>query len=57
MVKDSSFWGVLGIIILILGFLGTLVIAIKGSAYAYFLPFTGLAVIIGILLMAWAFKN
>jgi len=55
--KNRTFFGVLGVIILIFGAIGTIVIAIKGEQYFYVLPITGIAVIMGVLLIAWTFTN
>ncbi len=55
--KNRTFFGVLGVIILIFGAIGTIAIAIKGEQYFYVLPITGIAVIMGVLLIAWTFTN
>jgi len=45
------------VIILIFGIIGTITVTIKGEAFFYGLPITGLAVITGILLIAFAVNN
>ena len=55
--KNKTFWGVLGVLISIFGVLGTLFIGASGGQYLYGLPITALAVIIGVLLVAWTISN
>jgi len=55
--KDKTFWGVLGVILLIGGITATIPLALKGEQYLIGIPITALAVITGILLIAWAFSN
>lgn len=53
--KHRTFWGVLGVIIFVFGFLWTLFIALQGGKYLYWLVLTGGGIIAGILLIAWVF--
>ena len=55
--RDKTFLGVLGVIILVFGFIGTIVIGVRGEEFFYGLPITAVAVIIGILLIAWAYTE
>ncbi len=55
--KDKTTWGVIGVILLIGGVTGTIPLAIRGQKYLYGLPITGIAVIVGIILIAWAFSD
>ena len=55
--KNKTFWGVLGTILLIFGAIGTISLAVKGQEYLYGLFVTGAFVIVGVLLIAWAFAD
>lgn len=55
--KHRTFWGVVGIILIVLGAIYTIPLAIKGGIYSYGLFITGAAVVSGILLIAWTFGD
>lgn len=55
--KSNLVTGVIGVIILIFGIIGTLAIAVNGEQYIYGLILTGLAVIIGVILIAIAMSD
>jgi len=54
--KSKSIWGVLGLILTILGITGTIPILLNKD-YLPGLPITATSVIIGIILMAWTFGD
>ena len=54
--KNKTIWGVIGIILTIFGITGTIPILLSRE-YLISLPITGLSVIVGIILMAWAFSD
>ncbi len=54
--KNKTVWGVLGMLLTLFGIIGTIPILLSGE-YLIGLPITGIAVIIGIILMAWAFSD
>ena len=54
--KNKTIWGVIGIILTIFGITGTIPILLN-KEYLIGLPITGLSVIVGIILMAWAFSD
>ena len=51
--KNTTFWGTVGTMLLIIGGLSTLSLA-AANASIYWFILTGLLVIIGVLLIAWA---
>ncbi len=54
--KNKTVWGVIGVLLTLFGVIGTIPILLnKESLIA--LPLTALAVIAGIILMAWAFSD
>ena len=53
--KDKSFWGVLGAILLVMGFIGSIGAFVREEEYIWMI-LTGSLVIVGILLIAWALK-
>ena len=53
--RNKTFLVALGSIFTIFGCFGSLFLVIKGGVYSYFLPATGLMVIIGVLVIAWCF--
>ncbi len=55
--KDKTVWGVVGVILTIIGITGTIPLSLKGEPYTYGIPITGLMVIGGIILIAWAFSD
>ena len=54
--KNKTVWGVIGVILTLFGIIGTIPILLNRE-YLISLPITGLSVIIGIILMAWAFSD
>ena len=54
--KNKTVWGVIGVILTLFGITGTIPILLNRE-YLIGLPITGLSVIIGIILMAWAFSD
>jgi len=54
--KNKTIWGVIGVILTLFGITFTIPILLNRE-YLIGLPITGLSVIIGIILMAWAFSN
>ena len=54
--KNKTIWGVIGVISTIFGITGTIPILIN-KEYIIGLPITAISVIIGIILMAWAFSD
>ena len=55
--KKRVFWAVLGSILILFGGLITISLFVKGGDYWYGLIFTGIAVVFGILLIAWVFGD
>ena len=56
MAKNKTVWGVIGVILVLFGVTGTIPILLNRE-YIIGLPMTGLAVIIGIILIAWVFSD
>ncbi|MEK6873983.1 MAG: hypothetical protein AABW91_03985 [Nanoarchaeota archaeon] len=54
--KNKTIWGVLGVILTLFGITGTIPILLNRE-YLIGLPITGLSVVVGIILMAWAFSD
>ncbi len=54
--KNKTVWGVIGVILTIFGITGTIPILLNRE-YLIGLPITGLSVIVGIILMAWALSD
>ena len=54
--KNRTVWGVIGVILTLFGVIGTIPILLNRE-YLIGLPTTGLSVIVGIVLMAWAFSD
>ena len=54
--KNKTVWGVIGVILTLFGITGTVPILLN-RGYLIGLPITGLSVIVGIILMAWAFSD
>ena len=54
--KNKSIWGVIGVLLTIFGVTGTIPV-ILNKEYLIGLSITGLAVIIGVILIAWAFSD
>ena len=54
--ENRTVWGVVGLILTIFGFLGTITIIVNRE-YLFGLPVTAISVIAGIILMAWAFSD
>ncbi len=54
--KNKTIWGVIGVILTLFGITGTIPILLN-KEYLIGLPITGLSVIVGIILMAWAFSD
>jgi len=55
--KKETVIGALGIILSILGVIWTIPLSLKGTPYTYGIILTSSMVIIGILLIAWAFGD
>lgn len=53
-VKDKTVFGVTGVILVVMGAIMTIPLALRGKPYVYGLPVTTLAIIGGIILIAWA---
>ncbi len=54
--KNKTLWGVVGVLLTLFGITGTIPILLNRE-YLIGLPVTGLAVIIGIILIAWTFSD
>ena len=54
--KNKSVWGVIGVILTIFGVTGSIPILIN-KQYLFGLPITALLVIVGVILIAWAFSD
>ena len=54
--KNKTVWGVIGVLLTLFGIIGTIPILIN-KEYVAGLPITAISVIIGIILMAWAFSD
>ena len=54
--KNKTLWGVVGVILTLFGITGTIPILLN-KEYLIGLPVTGLSVIVGIILIAWAFSD
>lgn len=54
--KNKTVWGVVGLLLTLFGVIGTIPILLN-RVYLIGLSITGLAVIIGVILMAWAFSD
>lgn len=55
--KNKTPLGVFGLILLIFGIIFTISLSVKGEEYTYGLPITAFLVIMGIILIAWAFND
>lgn len=54
--KNRTVWGVVGVILTLFGITGTIPILLNPE-YLIGLPLTALSVIVGVILIAWAFNN
>lgn len=54
--RNKTVFGVIGVILTLFGIIGTIPILLNRE-YLIGLPLTGLSVIFGIILMAWAFSD
>lgn len=54
--KNKTVWGVIGVILTLFGIIWTIPIVLNRE-YLLALPLTTLSVIIGVILMAWAFTD
>ncbi len=54
--RNKTLWGVVGVILTLFGIIGTIPILLN-KEYLIGLPVTGLSVIVGVILMAWAFSD
>ncbi len=54
--QNKTIWGVVGVILTLFGIMGTIPILLNRE-YLIGLPVTGISVIIGVILMAWAFND
>jgi len=54
--NNKTIWGVIGVILTLFGIIGAIPILIT-KEYVLGLPITAISVIVGIILMAWAFSN
>lgn len=54
--KNKTIWGVIGLLLTLFGITGTIPILLN-RGYLIGLPVTAISVIIGIILMAWAFSD
>ncbi|MFH1425569.1 MAG: hypothetical protein ABIG28_02450 [archaeon] len=54
--KNKTVWGVVGVVLVLFGFIGTITLLVNRE-YVSVLPLTGLSVIVGVTLMAWAFSD
>jgi hypothetical protein len=54
--KNKTVWGVVGVILTLFGITGTIPILLN-QEYLIGLPITGLSVIAGVILVAWAISN
>jgi len=54
--KNKTVWGVIGIILTLFGITASIPILLNRE-YLVGLPITGISVIAGIILMAWAFSD
>ncbi|MDP4012499.1 MAG: hypothetical protein Q8R00_02740 [Candidatus Nanoarchaeia archaeon] len=57
MAKEKAVLGVIGVILIILGMTLTIPVANKGMEYWPWLLATGIAIVVGVILMAWAFSE
>ena len=54
--KNKTVWGVIGVILTLFGIIGTIPVLLNRE-YLIGLPITALSVIVGIILLAWAFSD
>ncbi|MEA3329506.1 MAG: hypothetical protein U9Q06_02065 [Nanoarchaeota archaeon] len=54
--KNKTVWSVVGILLVLFGITGTIPILIN-KEYFFGLPFTGLSVVVGVVLVAWSLSN
>ncbi len=54
--KNKTVWGVIGVILTLFGIIGTIPILLNRE-YLIGLFVTGLSVVIGVILTAWAFSD
>ena len=54
--KNKTIWGVIGVILTLFGILWSIPIVLNRE-YILALPLTTFSVIIGVILMAWAFSD
>lgn len=54
--KNKTIWGVIGVLLTLFGIIGTIPILIS-KEYIAGLPITAISVVVGIILMAWAFSD
>lgn len=55
--ENKTLIGVIGVILAILGIIWTIPLSLKGQPYIYGIFITGIMVITGIILIAWAFSD
>lgn len=55
--RNKTLLGVIGIILAILGVTGTIPLALRDKPYIYGLPITIIMIIVGIILIAYAFGD
>ena len=55
--SNKTVWGFIGVILTILGITGTIPLSLKGEHYVYGISITGIMIISGIILIAWAFSD
>jgi len=54
--KNKTIYGVIGVLLTLFGITGTIPILLN-KEYLFGLPLTALSVIIGVILMSWAFSD
>jgi len=54
--KDKTVLGVIGVLLTLFGAIGTIPILLN-KGYIIGLPITGLSVVVGVILMAWAISD
>ncbi len=54
--KNKTVWGVIGVILAVFGIMGAIP-SLLNKDFIFGLPITAVAVIAGIILMAWAFSD
>ena len=54
-IKNKTLIGVIGVILSLFGLIMTIPLVLNGVPYVYGIILTGLMVVIGVILIAWAF--